>query len=166
MKKNSLLRKEIEKYLQIPFAMIILLLIMNGVVYGLDVTSGIVVTVFVLLYWGTISIIYFKRKPNIMSDLVAFTFAHGSVQNELIKELTVPYILVNLKGRILWSNQAFCDVVKSDMQHMRKHINTYLQILHWNCFRCNRRTIIREWFTFSKMTGIIAWRFEEWMFRR
>lgn len=122
MKKNSLLRKEIEKYLQVPFVMVILLLIMNGVVYGVDVTSGIVVSIFILVYIGAISIIYFKRKPNIMSDLVEFSFAHGSIQNELIKELTIPYALVNLKGRILWSNQAFCDTIKSDMQYMRKHI--------------------------------------------
>ncbi len=122
MKKNSLLRKEIEKYLQVPFIMVILLLIMNGVVYGVDVKCGVIVSIFVLLYLGAVSIIYFRRKPNIMSDLVAFSFAHGSIQNELIKELTIPYALVNLKGRILWSNQAFCDAVKSDMQHMRKHI--------------------------------------------
>ena len=122
MKKNSLLRKEIEKYLQVPFIMVILLLIMNGVVYGVDVKCGVIVSIFVLLYLGAVSIVYFRRKPNIMSDLVAFSFAHGSIQNELIKELTIPYALVNLKGRILWSNQAFCDAVKSDMQHMRKHI--------------------------------------------
>ena len=122
MKRNSLLRKEIEKYLQIPFMMVLLLLIMNGVIYGIDVTSGIIVTIFILVYISIVSIIYFRRKPNIMSDLVEFSFAHGSVQNELIKELTIPYALVNLKGRILWSNQAFLDTVKSDKQHMRKHI--------------------------------------------
>ncbi len=122
MKNNSFLKKEIEKYLQVPFVMVILLLIMNGVVYGLDVASGLVVTFFVLVYLGTISVIYFRRKPNIMSDLVSFSFAHGSVQNALIKELAIPYVLVNSKGRVLWSNQAFYDAVKSDKQHMRKHI--------------------------------------------
>ncbi|MBQ9984100.1 MAG: DHH family phosphoesterase [Lachnospiraceae bacterium] len=122
MKKNSLLRKEIEKYLQIPFAMMIILFVMNGVVYGMDTTSGIIVSGFLLLYIVVFSIIYYKRRPNIMSDLVAFSFAHGSVQTELIKELAVPYTLVNLKGRVLWCNKAFYNVVKSDAQHMRKHI--------------------------------------------
>lgn len=122
MKKNSLLRKEIEKYLQVPFIMVMLLLIMNGVVYGIDITSGIIVSTFVLIYLIIVSVVYFRRKPNIMSDLVAFSFAHGSVQNELIKELTIPYALVNLQGRVLWSNQAFYDAAKSDKQHMRKHI--------------------------------------------
>lgn len=122
MKKNSLLRQEVEKYLQVPFLMIVLLLIMNGIVYGIDITCGIVVSVFVLIYLIIVSALYVKRKPNIMSDLVAFSFAHGSVQNELIKELTVPYALVNIKGRVLWNNQAFYDAAKSDKQHMRKHI--------------------------------------------
>lgn len=122
MGKNSLLRKEIEKYLKVPFWMIILLLVMNGIVYGIDVTSGVIVTLFVLLYFGTAFIIYLKRKPNIMSDLVSFSFANGSVQNELIKELTVPYVLVNMKGRVLWANLSFYDIIKSDKQHVRKHI--------------------------------------------
>lgn len=122
MKKNSLLRKEIEKYLQVPFMMAFLLLIMNGIVYGIDIMSGGVVSVFVLIYLVTACIVYFRRKPNIMSDLVAFSFAHGSVQNELIKELTIPYALVNLKGRVLWNNQAFYDAAGSDKKHMRKHI--------------------------------------------
>lgn len=122
MKKNSLLRREIEKYLQVPFIMVFLLLIMNGVIYGIDIASGVIVSVFVLIYLTIVSVVYFRRKPNIMSDLVAFSFAHGSVQNELIKELTIPYALVNLHGRILWSNKAFYDAAKSDKQHMRKHI--------------------------------------------
>ena len=102
--------------------MAVLLVIMNGVVYGVDTTSGVVVTVFILAYFGVVMYLYFRKRPNIMSDLVAFSFAHGSVQSKLIKELAVPYTLVDSNGRVLWSNKAFYDIVKSDRQHMRKHI--------------------------------------------
>ncbi|MGN0428031.1 MAG: DHH family phosphoesterase [Agathobacter sp.] len=122
MKEKNLLRKEIEKYMTIPFYLVILLLIMNGIVYGIDTTSGAVVSVFIAAYLGSAGYIYFRKRPNIMSDLVAFSFAHGSVQSELIKELSVPYTLVDSNGRVLWSNKAFYDTVKSDKQHMRKHI--------------------------------------------
>ncbi len=146
MKKNNLLRKEIEKYLQVPFWMAFLLLIMNGVVYGIDVTSGIVVSVFIAVYLATAGIVYFRKKPNILSDLVEFSFAHGSVQNELIKELTIPYALVNLKGRVLWNNQAFYDAAKSDKKHMRKHIqhiftDITLELLHMEPEDHNQRVI-------------------------
>ena len=122
MNDKNLLKKEIEKYLKVPFYMAVLLVVMNGVVYGVDTTSGVVVTVFILAYFGVVMYLYFRKRPNIMSDLVAFSFAHGSVQSKLIKELAVPYTLVDSNGRVLWSNKAFCDIVKSDRQHMRKHI--------------------------------------------
>ena len=95
---------------------------MNGVVYGVDTTSGIIVTVFIVAYFSVAAYMYFRKRPNIMSDLVAFSFAHGSVQSKLIKELAIPYTLVDSNGRVLWSNKAFYEIVKSDKQHMRKHI--------------------------------------------
>lgn len=122
MKQNNLLKKEIEKYLRIPFAMTILLVVMNVVIYFHDTRSGMIVSAFVLLYLAVAVVLYFRRKPHIMSDLVSFSFAHGSIQSALIKELAVPYTLVDAKGRILWSNKAFYETVKSDRQHMRKHI--------------------------------------------
>ena len=122
MNEKNTLQKEIEKYLQIPFIMTVFMLIMNGVVYGMNATCGIVVSVFVGIYLVVMAYIYFRKRPGIMSDLVAFSFAHGSIQSELIKELSIPYTLVDNRGRILWSNRAFYQTIKSDKQHMRKHI--------------------------------------------
>ncbi|MBO5469178.1 MAG: DHH family phosphoesterase [Lachnospiraceae bacterium] len=122
MNDKNPLKKEIEKYLKVPFYMEVLLIIMNIVVYGINTTSGVVVTIFILAYFGVVMYLYFRKRPNIMSDLVAFSFAHGSVQSKLIKELAIPYTLVDSNGRVLWSNKAFYDIVKSDRQHMRKHI--------------------------------------------
>ena len=122
MSDKNPLKKEIEKYLQVPFYMAVLLVIMNGVVYGVDTASGIIVTVFIVAYFSVAAYMYFRKRPNIMSDLVAFSFAHGSVQSKLIKELAIPYTLVDSNGRVLWSNKAFYEIVKSDKQHMRKHI--------------------------------------------
>ncbi|MBR1866907.1 MAG: DHH family phosphoesterase [Lachnospiraceae bacterium] len=122
MDEKNILRKEIEKYLTFPFILAILLIVMNGVVYGFDMTCGMIVTIFVVLYLIVAAYMYFRKRPGIMSDLVAFGFAHGSVQNKLIRELSIPYTLVDHNGRILWSNKAFYETVKSDKQHMRKHI--------------------------------------------
>lgn len=122
MNEKKLLRREIEKYLTLPFILSILLLVMNAIVYGIDVTSGVIVSIFILFYLAVSAYMYFRKRPNIMSDLMAFSFAHGSVQSELIKELAIPYTLVDINGRVLWSNKVFYDTVKSDKQHMRKHI--------------------------------------------
>lgn len=146
MNESRLLRKEIGKYLMVPFVLAIPLLIMNGVLYCMDTNCGIIVSVFIVIYLGVAIYIYFKMRPNIMSDLMAFGFAHGSVQSTLIKELSVPYTLVDKNGRILWSNKAFYDAVKSDKQHMRKHIQNVfaditLELLEMEPEDENRRVI-------------------------
>ena len=146
MKEKNLLRKEIEKYLQLPFVMAILLVVMNILVYWMDVCSGVIVTVFLFLYLGVCGYMYFRKRPNIMSDLVAFSFSHGSIQSALIKELAVPYTLVDINGRILWSNKAFYETIKSDKQHMRKHIQNVftditLELLEMEPEDDNRRIV-------------------------
>lgn len=146
MNEKNLLRKEIEKYMKIPFYMVILLLVMNGIVYRIDMTSGVVVSSFIAVYLGGASYVYFRKRPNIMSDLVSFSLAQGSVQSELIKELSIPYTLVDVKGRVLWSNKAFYDTVKSDKQHMRKHIQNIftditLELLQMESEDDNQRVI-------------------------
>lgn len=146
MNKKNLLRREVEKYLKVPFYMLLLLAVMNGVVYGIDVTSGAVVSGFLAVYLLAVGYIYLRKRPNIMSDLVAFSFIHGSIQSELIKELTIPYTLVDTNGRVLWSNKAFYDTVKSDRQHMRKHIqhifaDITLELLEMEPEDNNQRTV-------------------------
>ena len=146
MDYQNLLKKEIEKYLRVPFWLTILLLVMNGIVYSMDVTAGIVVSVFIVAYFLVALLYYLRKKPNIMQDLMAFSFAHGSVQSQLIKDLSVPYTLVNANGRVLWSNKAFYKAVKSDRHHIRKHIQNIfaditLSVLQMEPEDNNQRTI-------------------------
>ncbi|MGN0437174.1 MAG: DHH family phosphoesterase [Lachnospiraceae bacterium] len=122
MKENRLLRKELDKYLKAPFYYLILLLMMNGIVYYFSIRCGLIVSGFLIAYYVAALYVYVRRRPNILSDLVTLGFAQGSIQNTLLKEMSVPYTLVDSKGRLLWSNHAFYEMVKSDRQHMRKHI--------------------------------------------
>lgn len=146
MNESRLLRKEIEKYLKVPFVLVIPLIIMNGAVYCFDTNSGVLVSIGILIYLCAAAYMYFKQRPNIMTDLMAFGFAHGSVQSVLIKELAIPYMLVDRNGRILWSNRAFYDTIKSDKQHMRKHIQNIFADITLELFEMepedeNRRVI-------------------------
>ena len=67
MNESKLLRKEIGKYLMVPFILAIPLLIMNGVVYCLDRNSGIIVSIFIVIYLGAAGYIFFKQRNNMLS---------------------------------------------------------------------------------------------------
>ena len=107
MSEKKLLKNKIEKYLRTPLIIMFMLIVMCVLTYFINVKAGILVTVFVLLYVLTALLIYFHYKPGIMSELISFSFEHGKIQKELLKELAIPYTLVDTEGRILWANKGF-----------------------------------------------------------
>lgn len=107
MNEKVMLKREIEKYLRIPYILFIVLVLINGAVYILDTTSGIVVSIGLVVYLLIVILVYLHYKPNIMTALIGFAFEHGKIQKELLKELDVPYAIMDIDGKLLWGNKAF-----------------------------------------------------------
>ncbi len=121
-KHRTMLEKSMEKYLKIPFALLLLLIIVNVCIYMVDRTAGLILSAALVVYLLLSLFVYYRVRPEMMTKLMTYSFSNGSIQNELIKKLAIPYALVNANGRVLWCNKAFYRAVKSDAQHMRKHI--------------------------------------------
>ena len=105
--KNKKLRTQIEKFLQIPLKFLFVLLILVAVAFVYQRTVGIIVGIAVLMYSIAVLIMYYYFKPLIMSQLVSFAFEQGQIQKELLKELAVPYVLVDMNGFTLWHNSEY-----------------------------------------------------------
>ena len=87
MNENLMLKKQIEKYLRIPFLLFIILLIMNGAIYAVDTSAGIITSIFLVVYLLFVVLVYLHYKPDVMTALLAFAFEQGKIQKELLKEL-------------------------------------------------------------------------------
>ena len=97
MNDKKILSWQIEKFLKNPILSAVLLLMMVGILFTQDTQSGVIATVFVVIYVGILVTYYFRVKPEIMTELVKFASEHGQIQKQLLKDLTVPYILTDLK---------------------------------------------------------------------
>lgn len=126
MEDKLLLKSKIEKYLRIPFLLGVLLIAMNLTLYTLDFTSGLVASGFVIVYVIAAIVGYITNQATVMQEMISFAFEHGTIQKELLRELIIPYTLVDAEARILWSNQAFYKMIHSDRRHMRKHMHTII----------------------------------------
>ncbi len=62
---------------------------------------------FTALYMSIIGILMFKNKPIIMNELVSFATEYGQIQRKLLRELELPYCLLDDSGRVMWTNKAF-----------------------------------------------------------
>ncbi|MBO6269848.1 MAG: DHH family phosphoesterase, partial [Clostridium sp.] len=63
------------------------------------------------------------RRNQILSGLVDFAAESSGVQKELLEEMSVPYLITDAAGRILWTNRAFDEMVRED--HSRSNISAY-----------------------------------------
>ncbi len=66
---------------------------------------------FTVIYFAVTLILYFVNKPLIMNELVSFATEYGQIQKKLLRELELPYALLDEEGRVMWTNKAFENVV-------------------------------------------------------
>ena len=114
MNKAIRLKGRLKQYFNFSIYLGILLLLVNVVMYLLDVRAGIVLSVFLLVYLGIIVWTLVTNKRFFLKDLLDFATQYGQVQHVIMEEFDVPYALLDENGRFVWGNQSFCDVVKKD----------------------------------------------------
>ena len=110
-------------YMQWPVIMVLFFLIMNVAVYFLDVKAGLVVSVFFVLYAVMVLVMRFHYRPSIMNEMISFATQYGQIQKTLLNEFSIPYAILDIDGRVIWMNEAFCKVVGKDKQY-RKSIGS------------------------------------------
>lgn len=122
MKSRRKLYGPIKAYLRWPLYLTALLLAMNLCIYVIDRKASVVMACFVLLYFVIAVSLYFVKRPSIMGDMVRFATNYGQVQSKLLKELSIPYAVLDNTGKMLWANDEFCDVI--GVERRAKHAIT------------------------------------------
>ncbi len=111
MDKTIRLKGRLKQYVRFILYLGILLLLVNIAIYLLDVTAGVVLSVFLLFYFGIAIWITTINRRIITRELINFATEYGQVQRTLIKEFDVPYALLEESGRIVWCNDRFQEVI-------------------------------------------------------
>ena len=102
MKKKLKLKGALKAYLQWPLFMTLLLCIMDACLYLVDKKTCLIGICFTLLYLMLALTMYLMKRPVIVRDLVRFAASYGQVQRKLLKELSIPYAVLDTEGHILW----------------------------------------------------------------
>ena len=123
LKSKMKLKGRLKKYMQTSLYLGLLLAVVNLVVYLINIPSGLVVTCFVLLYFTVVLSLQFYNKPVIINELVSFATQYGQIQKVLLRELEIPYAMLDDGGKIVWTNEAFEKVVHKDKGY-RKSITS------------------------------------------
>lgn len=111
MKKNLKFKGRLRLYFQMPVWFGILLAVTNVAIYTVDVTAGIILSCFTLLYLISFLLLEHFNRPIIMTELVSFATQYGQIQKRLLRDLELPNTLLDENGHIIWANKAFQQIV-------------------------------------------------------
>ncbi len=106
-KKRKKLQAQIGSYLKVPMYFIVFWIVINVLAYLIDVKAGGLMSVATVTYILVMIGIMIQYNNNITRKLVDFGSAYSLVQKQILKEMDVPYGLLDENGKILWTNNQF-----------------------------------------------------------
>lgn len=111
MKRHIRLKGRIKTFIHFGIYLGILLCFVNASLYLIDYRAGIILSCFVLLYFAITLSMLFYNKPVVMNELISFATEYGQIQKKLLREMDLPYALLDDSGKVIWTNIAFEEVI-------------------------------------------------------
>ena len=119
MKENKKVRNVLQKYMQWPVVLSVLVLCANGAVGLVSGKAGMVMAVFTVLYAFCAGVLFWYGKKRILTGLVGFAADFDQSQKNLMASMELPYGIADEAGRLLWTNRAFSAVSKDEKSARR-----------------------------------------------
>ena len=165
MKKRIKLKGRIRTYIQFTLYLGLLLLAIDAAVFMLDFRAGLLTFGFTIFYFAITLTLYFYNKPIIMNELISFATEYGQIQRKLLRDLDLPYALLDDSGKVIWTNIAFENVVHQPKGYSKSITSLFLPLpgtgsrmipvwmrrsMNWNTRAANMwqnsaRSLLRRW---------------------
>ncbi len=110
------LKGQIRSYVQWPLRFSVLVILFNIIMYTVDFRAGIYTSVFAAVYILISLILFIRSRTIVLNDFISFATQYGQVQKQLLRDLDIPYALIDEYGRIIWTNDAFENIL-----HIRRN---------------------------------------------
>ena len=100
-----------------PLLLALIFALANIAVYFYDINSGVVVSLFWLVYVVAALAMYLWGEKYVSDELIGFATQYSTVQKRLLDDFRIPYVLLDSSGKVLWMNERFCNVTGIDKKY-------------------------------------------------
>lgn len=123
MKSKVRFKGKMRSYLCWPLYLTLVLVLADVGLYFYDTVTGVILSVFIVIYFTVEVCLYHYMKPQLTNEIVNFAMQYATVQRRLLNEFEIPYALIDYAGKILWVNERFAELTGVDKKY-RKSITT------------------------------------------
>lgn len=115
-------------YLQASLILGVLLALVNIGIYAVSLRAGVVISVFILFYFLTMILLLLYSRPLIKNEMISFATQYGQVQRKLLRDLELPYAILDDSGKVIWTNRSFEQIIHKEKGY-KKAIVTFFPAL-------------------------------------
>ena len=119
MSRQERRKKKLSAFFKIPILLGLFLAGITVLVYFIDWPIGIILTIFLVIYFVFTLYMYLNNSEILRKEMVEFATSYGELQGELLKSFDIPYALLDETGKIMWFNDAFGTAVHKDSDYRR-----------------------------------------------
>ncbi len=112
-------KKKLSAFFRIPLLLGMFLAGITVLVYFIYWPVGVILTVFLVIYFIFTLYMYFNNSAILRREMVGFATSYGQVEGELLRNFDAPYALLDETGKIMWFNQAFGAAAHKDSDYRR-----------------------------------------------
>lgn len=123
MSSNIRFKGQIRTYIMWPVWMTLVVAVFAALMYFVSIRAGVASTVFFVLYAVIAFFLYFRNRNNMARDLISFATQYGQVQKQLLRDLEIPYALLDESGKVIWTNDAFEQTFKITRKYSKNIVN-------------------------------------------
>lgn len=116
------------EYLNWPILLSGLLMLMVPVIFMVDRDAGIISIGFVCIYILIAMSIYGMKRRNILNGILEYAADYGQIQKQFLKELFLPYAVLDMRGHMLWGNDEFRQIIENVKAAKRNIANVFPEL--------------------------------------
>lgn len=106
-KKSNGLKGKLKTTLIFLVVLAVVLVLLNIAIAFIEVQAALLLACFSIVYVVFIIILIINNRNIIKSELISFATQYGQVQRRLLRDLELPYALLDANGKVVWTNTAF-----------------------------------------------------------
>ncbi len=118
-KQTIRLKGGLKRFLILLWVLAACLVAINVVIALINVRSGLILAAFTICYIAVTVMFYVRSRNMIINDMISFATHYGQVQRRLLRDLRLPYALLDENDHIVWTNEAFRNAFGVDRDYKK-----------------------------------------------
>ena len=119
MNNHVKFKGRLASYFNAPLRLGFFLILVNVILYFISLPSALILSAFIVVYFVIVLVLYLNNRSVFMNELVSFATEYGQIQRQFLKELPLPYAILDDTAHFIWMNEEFLQLTGKEKDYSK-----------------------------------------------